>query len=267
MSKFLAYVAFNTVIDGQTDINTKKIKHLADCHCCQCWRSSWNVSSLTRSSLDMTSARRMWHGKDEYDVKKMKLTRKRNMTCKERELEEPRKVRGSVTSSPTLERDKQTSNSNTHKEWIGKLDCPGGKPISLTQLIPNTIPAQYTQRSVIKPSVDLATKLWGTAEALHRMAGFAATLRLRIWWHGRRTQKKKKYTCVCVIIYKLLCFLIHNRSAFFFADFSWCHDLRNCWTSKTIAKVCQHRGFVFGRTTWVLGAGERHSTDAAHHWH
>ena len=36
------------------------------------------------------------------------------------------------------------------------------------------------------------TKLWGTAEDLRRTVGFAATLGLRIWWHGRRTQKKKK---------------------------------------------------------------------------
>ena len=39
--------------------------------------------------------------------------------------------------SPTLERDKGTSNSNIHKEWMGKPECPGEKPISQTQLMPN----------------------------------------------------------------------------------------------------------------------------------
>ena len=92
------------------------------------------------SSWEMTKARMKWWSKDEYDVEKKRrkeYDEKKGMTLqRERDREVSLgKNEGSVSSrptwpSPTLEMDTRTSNSNIHKEWMGKLECPGEKPIS-----------------------------------------------------------------------------------------------------------------------------------------
>ena len=68
MWEFSAYIAFNKATNGQTDITHEKEKKKRS------WmsllKSSWKAPSLAKSSLEMTKPRRMWRGKDEYDVKR-----------------------------------------------------------------------------------------------------------------------------------------------------------------------------------------------------
>ena len=150
----------------------------------------WKLSSMSvnhveqlppsrRSSLEIMWARRFVKQQGRRWREKKKMTGKR-MTCKERERDEPWWVRGSVSSVyrslPTLERDKGTSSSNIHKEWMGKR-VPRGKIVLDTA---STQPNKTGQKVNTYRKVQLT---WGSAHTHARVCKHAFSLHAHTHTH------------------------------------------------------------------------------------
>ena len=143
------------------------------------WQGCMNMSpkKMMRKRND---AQRLWKREGERESKR------EGERARERERDEPKKVKGSVSSrptrpSPTLERDKGTSNSNIHKEWMGKPECPGEKPISQMQLVPRP------KAENVKGIADLGLRKKNTSQT-----------RLKEKTKNKTTRVQKRKRCVVI---------------------------------------------------------------------